>query len=156
MTENLKGRFFEDYVINETQKVGIVTMNEAEIIDFATQYDPQEFHLDPAKAALGPFGGLIASGWHTAAKIMRLLIDSYLSASSLGSPGIDELRWLVPVRPGDVLTVYSTVTAARQSRSKPDRGLLHTSMEAFNQDGQKVITMKSMSMVFCRDTETTA
>jgi len=144
-------RYFEDYTVGVEQEVGSVSLSEAEIIEFANKYDPQDFHTDPEKAATGPFGGLIASGWHTIAVVMRLLVDKYLdNASSLGSPGIDELRWLAPVRPGDVLTVRAKVFNARRSDSKPDRGLIHTSVETSNQDGTMVMTMKAVNVVACR------
>jgi len=144
-------RYFEDYTVGVEQEVGSVNLSEAEIIEFANKYDPQDFHTDPEKAATGPFGGLIASGWHTIAVVMRLLVDKYLdNASSLGSPGIDELRWLAPVRPGDVLTVRAKVFNARRSDSKPDRGLIHTSVETSNQDGTMVMTMKAVNVVACR------
>lgn len=146
------GRYFEDYRVGVEQEVGSVGLSEAEIIEFGNKYDPQDFHTDPEKAATGPFGGLIASGWHTIAVVMRLLVDKYLdNASSLGSPGIDELRWLAPVRPGDVLTVRAKVTHARRSDSKPDRGLIHTSVETSNQAGTMVMTMKAVNVVACRN-----
>ncbi len=116
------------------------SVSEAEIISFAKQFDPQPFHVDPGAAAAGPFGGLIASGWHTVALVMRQLVDHYLSAAaSLGSPGVDELRWPHPVRPGDTLRVRATVVEARRSQSKPDRGIMKTALEAVNQDGRTVM-----------------
>ena len=146
------GRYFEDYVVGVEQEVGSVGLSETEIIEFANKYDPQDFHTDPEKAKTGPFGGLIASGWHTIAVVMRLLVDKYLdNASSLGSPGIDELRWMAPVRPGDVLTVRAKVFKARRSDSKPDRGLIHTRVETSNQDGTMVMTMKAVNVVACRE-----
>ena len=146
------GRYFEDYLVGVEQQVGSVSLSEADIIEFANKYDPQDFHTDPEKAKTGPFGGLIASGWHTIAVVMRLLVDKYLdNASSLGSPGIDELLWLAPVRPGDVLTVKAKVFNARRSTSKPDRGLIHTSVETTNQDGIMVMTMKAVNVVACRE-----
>ena len=151
MMDPESARYFEDYIVGVEQEVGSVGISEAEIIEFANKYDPQDFHTDPEKAASGPFGGLIASGWHTIAVVMRLLVDKYLdSASSLGSPGIDELRWLAPVRPGDVLTVRAEVFDARRSSSKPDRGLIHTSVNVCNQDGVMVMTMKAVNVVACR------
>ncbi len=147
------GRYFEDYTVGVKQEVGSVSISEADIIEFANKYDPQDFHTDPEKAASGPFGGLIASGWHTISVVMRLLVDRYLdNVSSLGSPGIDELRWMAPVRPGDVLTVQAEVVNARRSSSKPDRGLIHTNVEVSNQDGVMVMTMKAINLVSCRET----
>lgn len=144
-------RYFEDYIVGEVQELGTACLSEAEIIDFARKYDPQDFHIDPEKAVAGPFGGLIASGWHTAAVVMRPYVESYLSSvSSLGSPGLDELRWLAPVRPGDVLTVRARVTEARRSSSKPDRGLVHTKVEVINQDDVLVMTMKAVNVIACR------
>ena len=112
-------RYFEDYLPGASHDCGSVSVSEAEIISFATQFDPQPFHVDPAAAARGPFGGLIASGWHTAALVMRQLVDHYLSAeASLGSPGLDDLRWPEPVRPGDTLRVRVTAVEARRSREQ--------------------------------------
>jgi acyl dehydratase len=133
-------RYFDDYVPGTTHDCGSVSVSQAEIISFATQFDPQPFHVDPEAAARGPYGGLIASGWHTAALVMRQLVDHYLPAeASLGSPGMDEIRWLGPVRPGDTLRVRATVLEARRSQSKPDRGIMKTVIEAVNQDGQTVM-----------------
>ena len=133
-------RYFDDYLPGTTHDCGSVSVSQAEIISFATQFDPQPFHVDPEAAARGPYGGLIASGWHTAALVMRQLVDHYLPAeASLGSPGMDEIRWLGPVRPGDRLRVRATVLEARRSQSKPDRGIMKTAIEAANQDGQTVM-----------------
>ena len=133
-------RYFDDYLPGATYDCGIFSVNEDEIVSFAKQFDPQPFHVDPEAAARGPFGGLIASGWHTAALVMRQLVDNYLSAeASLGSPGLDEMRWPDPVRPGDTLRVRATVVEARRSLSKPDRGIMKTVIEAVNQDSQTVM-----------------
>jgi acyl dehydratase len=133
-------RYFDDYVPGTTHDCGSVSVSQAEIISFATQFDPQPFHVDPEAAARGPYGGLIASGWHTAALVMRQLVDHYLSAeASLGSPGMDEIRWLGPVRPGDTLRVRATVLEARRSQTKPDRGIMKTAIEAANQNDQTVM-----------------
>jgi acyl dehydratase len=133
-------RYFDDYLPGASYDCGSVSVSEAEIISFATQFDPQPFHVDPAAAARGPFGGLIASGWHTAALVMRQIVDHYLSAeASLGSPGLDELRWPEPFRPGDTLRVRVTAVEARRSASKPDRGILRSLIEAVNQDGRTVM-----------------
>jgi len=132
--------YFDDYVPGTTYDCGSFEVSEAEIISFAKQFDPQPFHVDPAAAAHGPFGGLIASGWHTTALVMRRLVENYLPAqASLGSPGVDELRWPHPVRPGDTLRVRATVVEARRSESKPDRGIMKTALEAVNQDGRTVM-----------------
>jgi len=133
-------RYFDDYLPGATYDCGIFSVNEDEIVSFAKKFDPQPFHVDPEAAARGPFGGLIASGWHTAALVMRQLVDNYLSAeASLGSPGLDEMRWPDPVRPGDTLRVRATVVEARRSLSRPDRGIMKTVIEAVNQDGRTVM-----------------
>ncbi len=147
-----EARYFEDYVVGEVRDVGTISLSEAEIIDFAKKYDPQDFHTDPEKAAASHYGGLIASGWQTAAAVMRPLVDSFLdSASSLGSPGIDELRWLASVRPDDVLSIRVTVVDARRSNSKPDRGILRTYIEVSNQDDVMVMTLNAVNILTCRN-----
>ena len=144
-------RWFEDYVPGMTAEAGPVRVEEAEVIDFARRFDPQPFHVDAEAAAAGPFGGLIASGWHTCALMMRLLADEYLSpVSSLGSPGVDELRWLRPVRPGDELTLRTTVADARRSHSKPDRGVLVTRIELVDGAGAVVLRMMATNLVLLR------
>jgi acyl dehydratase len=147
----MRERYFEDYVVGTTREHGSVEVDEADVIDFGRRFDPQPFHADPAAAAAGPFAGLIASGWHTCALMMRLLAEDYLSpASSLGSPGVDELRWLRPVRPGDRLTLRTTVEDARLSRSKPDRGMVRTRLEMVGRDGEVVLRMVAMNLVLMR------
>ena len=144
-------RYFEDFVAGTVAEFGPIPVDEADVIAFARQFDPQPIHTDRAAAAAGPFGGLIASGWHTASLVMRVLVEQYLARrASLASPGIDELRWLQPVRPGDVLRVRATVLEARRSRSKPDRGLVRTKIEALNQNGQVVMSMAAMNLFQCR------
>ena len=126
-------------------------MEEADIIDFAQRFDPQEFHTDPEAAKRGPYGGLIASGWHTCSLVMRILVDHHLSpASSLGSPGVDELRWRRPVRPGDTLSIRVSVLEANRSRSKPDRGMVRSLIEVVKQNGEVVMSLKAMNLVRCR------
>ncbi|MEJ7755870.1 MAG: MaoC family dehydratase [Nocardioidaceae bacterium] len=120
---------------------GHASLSEREIVAFARDYDPQSIHTDPAWSATGPFGGLIASGVHTIAACMRLYVDRYISqVASLASPGLDEIRWPRPVRPGDRLRIRVTVAEARASRSKPDRGLVHSAVEALNQDEDVVLS----------------
>src|ERR1700733_14356414 len=135
-------RYFEDYLQGAVYEYGYITVTEAEILDFARAFDPQPIHVDPEFAAAGPFGGLIASGWHTAGVLMRMIADHYLSkVASLASPGIDELRWPAPVRPGDSLKLRATIVEARISRSKPDRGLVRTHAELLNQDNSVVLSL---------------
>jgi acyl dehydratase len=141
-------RYFEDYTPGIVATYGHIEMTEDAILDFARQFDPQSMHTDPTVAANGPFGGLIASGWHTSAVMMRIIADHYLnSASSLASPGVDELRWLKPVRPGDTLAVRFTVLRAVPSRSKPDRGVVYTGIEVLNQHDDAVMTVTTMNLV---------
>lgn len=148
---NRDARHFEDYPAGMVVECGPIGVDEAGIIAFGRQFDPQPFHVDARGAATGPFGGVIASGWHTASLMMRLLVDHFLpGAAGLASPGIDELRWLAPVRPGDRLSLRITVTEARRSRSKPDRGLVQTYNELVNQDGAPVLTVKAMTLMRCR------
>jgi acyl dehydratase len=146
-------RYFEDYVPGSVFEFGSCSLDEAEILEFAERYDPQYIHIDREAAASGPFGGLIASGWQTAGLMMRLCCDHYLSkVASLASPGVDELRWLKPVRPGDVLRVRATVLEARRSRSKPDRGVVRTFIEVLNQHDDIVMTLQAMNMMRAQET----
>lgn len=139
-------RWFEDYVPGSVYEFGHATLSETEIVAFARRYDPQPIHTDPAWSVTGPFGGLIASGAHTIAVCMRLYVDHYISHSaSLASPGLDEIRWPRPVRPSDRLRIRVTVTQARASRSKPDRGLVHSAVEALNQDDDVVLSFTAMN-----------
>ncbi|HEY4045090.1 MAG TPA: MaoC family dehydratase [Rhodopila sp.] len=144
-------RFFEDYTVGATYLCGSFTVTEDEIIAFATHYDPQPMHVDRRLAAEGPFGEVIASGWHTVVRTMRLLVENFLPHNGLAAPGIDELRWPRPVRPGDTLTLHATIQQARRSRSKPDRGLIHALLEVVNQNGEVVMSMKPMNLVRIRD-----
>jgi acyl dehydratase len=144
-------RYFEDYEPGSAIEYGSIAVEEADIIDFAKRFDPQEFHTDPDAAKRGPYGGLIASGWHTCSLVMRVLVDRHLSpASSLGSPGVDELRWLRPVRPGDTLSIRVSVLEANRSRSKPDRGMVRSLIEVLNQNREVVMSLKAMNLVRCR------
>jgi acyl dehydratase len=144
-------RYFEDYTPGAVYEYGYITVSEAEILDFARAFDPQPIHVDAEFAAQGPFGGLIASGWHTAGIMMRLFADHCLSrVASLASPGIDELRWPAPVRPDDSLRLRATFVETRRSRSKPDRGLVRTQAELINQDDQVVLTLTAMNIIRAR------
>jgi acyl dehydratase len=141
-------RYFEDYVAGEVFEYGQIPVTADGIVEFARRFDPQDMHVDPEAAARGRFGGLIASGWHTAAMMMRLFADNFLSkVASLGSPGIDELRWLQPVRPGDALRIRVTVLETAPSRSRPDRGMVRTLVEVLNQKDEAVMSLKPMNII---------
>ena len=145
-------RYLEDYVPGAVYEYGYVTVSEADILDFARKFDPQPMHVDLEFAARGPFHGLIASGWHTAGIMMRMFVDHYLSrVASLASPGLDELRWPAPVRPGDSLRLRATVVEARRSRSKPDRGLVRTQSELFNQNDEVVLRVTATNFLRARN-----
>ena len=143
---------FEDFVPGSIRTSGSLLVTEEEIIEFARRYDPQVFHTDPVAARNTIYGGLVASGWHTAAMAMRLIVENYLAGvASIGSPGVDEVRWLKPVRPGDRLSVRVTVLEARRSESKPDRGIVRSLVEVLNQDAAVVMSFKGVTMVLCRN-----
>jgi acyl dehydratase len=143
---------FEDFIPGSVRTFGSMLVTEEEIIEFARRYDPQIFHTDPVAARKSAYGGLVASGWHTAAMAMRLIVEHYLSrAASAGSPGVDELRWLKPVRPGDILSLRVTVLETRRSESKPDRGIVRSLVEVLNQDGVVVMSFKGANILLCRD-----
>lgn len=138
---------FEDFHAGQVIELGSHTFTEDEILAFARQFDPQPFHVDHQAAAASHFGGLVASGWHTCSALMRVLVDQLLLRSaSHGSPGVDEIRWLKPVRPGDTLAMRMRIVEATASRSKPDRGVLKSEYEAVNQHGETVMTMKTLGM----------
>lgn len=144
-------RYFEDYEQGATYEYGYRTVTEKEILEFAHHFDPQPIHIDPVYAATGPFEGLIASGWHTSAVMMRLFADHYLSrVASLASPGIDELRWPGPLRPGDSVRLKATVAEARASRSKPDRGLIHTRCVLLTEEDRPVLTLTAINFLLRR------
>ena len=137
-------RHWEDFRVGDVVELGPITVSEEEIVEFASRYDPQPFHVDPAAAKESPFGGLIASGWHTTALFMGMFVRGVLlDSASLGSPGVEEVRWLAPVRPGDTLTGRSTVTDKQPSSTDPRRGTIFTTNEVLNQDGTVVLRMKA-------------
>jgi acyl dehydratase len=147
-----KQRFFEDYPVGEIADFGDYPVTEEEIVGFAKRYDPQSFHVDHEAARASIYGGLIASGWMTASCAMRMLVDHYISPlASMGSPGIDELRWLAPVRAGDRLRMRTTVLESRRSQSKPDRGMIRFHWNVMRQDGTSVMTMTGWGMYRTRD-----
>jgi acyl dehydratase len=148
----IEERYLEDYQTGAVYEFGSIQATEAEIIEFGKRFDPQVFHTSPQAAQQTLYGGLIASGWHTASMMMRLFVDHYLSSvASLGSPGVDELRWSRPVRPDDTLTLRVTVAESRRSLSKPDRGVLFSFIEMLNQNQQVVMSMKAVNLLLCRN-----
>jgi len=141
-------RYFEEYIEGDVHRFGSIAVEVDEIISFAKRFDPQSFHTDPEAAKQTLFGGLIASGWHTAGLMMRLYVEHYLThVASLASPGLDELRWLKPVRPGDKLSLRVTVLKATPSKSKPDRGVVTSLIEVFNQADETVMTLKAVNLI---------
>jgi acyl dehydratase len=137
--------YFEDLEIGRRDAFGSHEVTEAEIVDFAERYDPQPMHVDPDAARESMFGGLVASGWHTAAICMRLLVDGFLADSAaMGSPGVDDLRWHEPVRPGDELFVETEILDRDPSGSRPDRGLVRVDVGVRTDEGTLVMSMESL------------
>lgn len=146
--------YFEDFAVGQEIALGSRTVTEAEIIAFATQFDPQPFHVDHDAAGASIFGGVIASGWHTCSMMMRMVVDSLLGASSsMGSPGLDKVRWPQPVRAGDTLAVTYLTTAVKPSTSRPDRGVVWSTWQAVNQHGEVACIIEGMGMFGCRPRE---
>ncbi|MBN1210113.1 MAG: MaoC family dehydratase [Myxococcaceae bacterium] len=140
-------RYFEDFLPGDVIETGSYMVSREEILSFARQFDPQPFHLDEDAGRRSIFGGIVASGWHTASICHRLLVEGVINKShSLGSPGLDELRWLLPVRPGDALHVRVEVHSTTPSRSKPDRGAIKFRLEVRNQRGETVMTELATSL----------
>ena len=138
-------RYFEDFQVGERIELGSVTVTEEEIIAFAQQYDPQPFHISPDQAKHSYYGGLIASGWHTVSLLMRLMVNVLINDTiSLGSPGVDEVRWLKPVRPNDTLHARLIIVNAVPSKRRAELGILTSSSEVFNQSGELVLTLKGV------------
>jgi acyl dehydratase len=138
----VRPRHFEDFAVGQVFEFGDATVTEAEIVEFARRYDPQPFHVDAEAAADGPFGGLIASGWHTASIFMRMYVDAVLADTvGMGSPGVEEVRWLVPVRPGDTLRGRATILEATPSAKRADRGTIRARFETLNQRDEIVMRM---------------
>jgi acyl dehydratase len=145
--------YWEDFPVGEVREFGRYEVTRDAVLAFAGEFDPQPFHLDDAAAEASLFGRLAASGWHTCAMAMRLMVDKYVNRSaSLGSPGLDNIRWLAPVRAGDTITYRRSTTAARISESKPGIGLLQSRWEAVNQRGETVMTMEGWGMFRRRPT----
>lgn len=141
-------RYFEDFQVGDVFELGTTSVTEEEIIAFARQFDPQPFHVDPVQARASAFGGIIASGWHTASLFMRLLVDNFLRETvSLGSPGLDEVRWLQPLRPDDTLRARFTILECRASKSRAEMGILRSRSEVFNQRDELVMTVIGVHLV---------
>ena len=139
--------YWEDFREGEVREFGETQVKREDIVRFASEFDPQPFHVDDDAARKTMFGGLIASGWHTAAMAMRMMCDAYLlKSASLGSPGIEQLKWLLPVRPGDTLRMRLTVLESRPMQSKPGVGLVRSRHEVLNQHGQAVMQMEGYGM----------
>lgn len=146
--------YFEDFEPGAVFDLGRRTISKEEIIAFARDYDPQPFHVDEEAAEESAFHGLISSGWHTAAIFMRLYVDALLSrAASMGSPGVEELRWLKPVRPGDTLRASLTILDTVPSARNPNRGTVHLHSEVRNQRDEAVMTMKARGLFARRDSD---
>lgn len=148
-------KYLEDMVVGTKASFGSHEVTREEVIDFASKYDPQPFHLDDEAAAKTHFGRISASGWHTSAMMMRMMVDNLKSQNhaGLGSPGLDELRWLKPVYPGDTLRVETVLREVRPSRSRPEMGSIHSDVTVFNQHDEPVLTMKSIGLMATRPKE---
>lgn len=139
--------WFEDFPVGMMVEIPGPTLTRESIVEFASRYDPQPFHVDEAAAMESDFGGLIASGWHTVSLAMRMICDAYLlDAASLGSPGVNQVRWLKPVRPGDTIRLRMSVLEAKPSMSKPDRGTVLHRWEVLNQKDEIVLSMEGYGM----------
>ena len=144
-------RYWEDIKAGDVVQLGSYTMDKDRMIAFAREFDPQPFHVDEKAAEASIWGGLIGSGWLTGSVLMRLLCDGFLKdTAGFGSPGLDELRWLKPVRPGDTLTARLTVLETTASRSKPDRGIVRSLNEVLNQHGEIVMSTTGVNFLFRR------
>ncbi len=144
-------RYFEDFTPGLRIELGTVELSADEIVHFAQQFDPQTFHTDPVRATDSVWGGLIASGWQTVGVYMRLYVEQILNTTiSLGSPGVDKVRWLLPVRPGDRLRARYTVLETRASQSRPDRGIVRSRGEMLNEDGEVVMSLEAINFIGCR------
>lgn len=145
-------RYFEDYVPGAVHEFGSIAVDEQEVLDFGRRFVPLSYHIDKEAAKQSIYGGLIASGWHTAALMMRIYTENYLSqVANLGSPGGDELRWDKPVFPGDALSIRVTVLETRVSQSKPDRGIVRSFVEVLNQKREGVMSLKMVNFVSSRN-----
>ena len=147
----------EDFQPGQTFDLGSIEVTHEQVVDFAKQFHPQPFHIDIDAGGQSIFGGLIASGWHTCSLMMRLVVDNLFSrTATLGSPGVNQIRWMLPVRPGDTLTASTRVLAVTSSVSKPDRGTVEFHYEVRNQSDQQVLAMQGISMFRRREGQAAA
>ena len=146
-------QYYEDIEIGQTRSFGEYAVTREEVLEFARKFDPQRFHLDDEAAAQTHFGRLSASGWHTCAMTMAMMVKNMGEnrQAGLGSPGVDNLQWLKPVYPGDTLRCESTVLEKRRSRSRPEMGIFKSQTKVFNQDDEPVLTMVSNGLIQVRD-----
>ena len=144
---NIVKNYWEDFRVGERVLMGSVKVTKDDIVRFAVEYDPQVFHIDEKAGENSIFGGLIASGWHTCSLVMKMMCDSYLlDSASMGSPGMENIKWVKPVRPNDVLTAFRTTIETKSSRSKSDRGIVKTLFEVFNDSQELVMSMEGLGM----------
>ena len=146
-----KERFYDDFSVGEKFSLGTVVMKEEEMINFATQFDPQRFHLDPEAAAQTIYGGLIASGWHTGSLMMKLLAEGFLGEHSVGAAGLSELSWPAPVRVGDVLTLTVEIMKKRESKSRQHLGLIEIKNQLVNQNGEVALQAVPTMLIAMKD-----
>ena len=146
-----KERFYADFSVGEKFSLGTVVMKEEEMINFATQFDPQRFHLDPEAAAETIYGGLIASGWHTGSLMMKLLAEGFLGEHSVGAAGLSELSWPAPVRVGDVLTLTVEIMKKRESKSRQYLGLIEIKNQLVNQNGEVALQAVPTMLIAMKD-----
>tara|TARA_B110000003_G_scaffold264480_1_gene289313 strand:+ start:48 stop:518 length:471 start_codon:yes stop_codon:yes gene_type:complete len=146
-----KERFYDDFSVGEKFSLGTVVMKEEEMINFATQFDPQRFHLDPEAAAETIYGGLIASGWHTGSLMMKLLAEGFLGEHSVGAAGLSELSWPAPVRVGDVLTLTVEIMKKRESKSRQSLGLIEIKNQLVNQNGEVALQAVPTMLIAMKD-----
>jgi acyl dehydratase len=143
--------YFEDFIVDSVDEYGPRLVTREEIIAFASEFDPQPMHLDEEAARASMLGGIAASGWHSCAIVMRMICDWFVNDSaSMGGPGVEEVKWLRPVRPGDRLTLRRTIAAKRASASRPEMGFVTFQFELFNQNGDCVVTMRPTVIVAVR------
>ena len=145
---SVENRYFEDYIARSVHEFGPIAVELEEVVEFGKRFVPLTYHMDAELAKKSIYGGLIASGWHTAGLMMRLYTDNYLSkVANLGSPGVDELRWDKPVFPGDDLSIRVTVMETRLSQSNPDRGIVRSFVEVLNQKREVVMSLKMVNFI---------